>query len=57
MYVMSASNSWYGAEGTNCGFLAFDALIACFFVYFGPFMPRILHIRLTFLRLTGRPIS
>ena len=54
---MSASNSWYGAEGTNCGFLAFDALIACFFVYFGPFMPRILHIRLTFLRLTGRPIS
>ena len=35
----------------------FDAPIACFFVILGPFMSRILHIRPTFLRLTGRPIS
>ena len=57
MYVMSVSRSWYGAEGANCGFFAFAALIACFFVIFGPFMSKILHILTTFLRLTGRPIS
>ena len=57
MYVMSISKSWYGAEGANCGFFAFAALIACFSPFLAPLRPKILHIRTTFLRLTGRPIS
>ncbi len=54
---MSVSGSRYGAVGKSCGFRAFAARAACFFVIFGHFTSKMLHIRTTFLRSTLRRIS